>query len=91
MGTNHLQTVQKFRQTIEGIAVDSNRASTCVSALQGVVPYTLARLYTKYILPDGTRDEMNETADAIITAFKDDLRTNTWLDKTTIGASIEKV
>ena len=83
--------MQKFRQTIEGVAVDSNRASTCVSALQGVVPYTLARLYAKYILPDGTRDEMNETADAIITAFKDDLRTNTWLDQTTIDASIEKV
>ena len=83
--------MQKFRQTIEGIAVDSNRASTCVSALQGVVPYTLARLYTKYILPNGTRDEMSETADAIITAFKDDLHTNTWLDQTTIRASINKV
>ena len=83
--------MQKFRQTIEGIAVDSNRASTCVSALQGVVPYTLARLYTKYILPNGTRDEMSETADAIITAFKDDLQTNTWLDQTTIRASINKV
>ena len=91
LGTNHLQAVQRFRQTIEGIAVDSSRASTCVSALQVVVPYTLARLYTKYILPDGARDEMNETADAIITAFKDDLHKNTWLDQTTISASVDKV
>ena len=83
--------MQKFRQSIEGVPVDDSRASTCVSALQGVVPYTLARLYTKYILPNGTRDEMNETADAIITAFKDDLRNNTWLDQTTISAAIEKV
>ena len=91
LGTNHLQAVQRFRQTIEGVAVDSSRASTCVSSLQEVVPYTLARLYAKYILPDGTRDEMNETADAIITAFKDDLRINTWLDQPTISAAVEKV
>ena len=58
--------MQRFRQTIEGIAVDSSRASTCVSDLQTIVPYTLGRLYAKYILPDGTRDEMNETADAIM-------------------------
>ena len=83
--------MQRFRQTVEGIAVDSSRASTCVSDLQEVVPYTLARLYTKYILPDGTRDVMNETADAIITAFKYELCTNTWLDQTTISAAIEKV
>ena len=91
LGTNHLQAVQRFRQTVEGIAVDSSRASTCVSDLQIIVPYTLARLYTKYILPDGTRDEMNETADAIITTFKYELCTNTWLDQTTISAAIEKV
>ena len=83
--------MQRFRQTIEGIAVDSSRASTCVSDLQTIVPYTLGRLYAKYILPDGTRDEVNETADAIITAFKDDLRINAWLDQPTISAAIEKV
>ena len=71
--------------------MDDARASTCVTSLQTIVSYMLARLYAKYILPDGTRDEMNETADAIITTFKDDLRINTWLDQPTISASIEKV
>ena len=84
---------KRFRQTIEGVAMDDARASTCVTSLQTIVSYMLAQLYAKYILPDGTRDEMNETADAIITTFKDDLCMNTWLDQATISAraSIDKV
>ena len=76
---------------MQGVAVDSSRAITCVGVLQSVVPYTLARLYTEYILPDGTREEMNSTASDIMTAFKDNLDNNTWLDQQTIDASIEKV
>ena len=91
LGTNHLQAVQLFRQATEGVAADSSRAVTCVSSLQTVVPFTLARLYTKYILPDGTKNDMSEVASDIMTAFKERLENNTWLDQQTINASIEKV
>ena len=91
LGTDHLQVIQKFHQNIEGLAIDSSRAATCVGILQSVVPYTLARLYTKYILPSGTREEMSTTASDIMTAFKDNLENNTWLDQQTIDASVDKV
>ena len=91
LGTNHLQAIHSFHQATEGVAADSSRAFTCISALQTVVPYTLARLYTKYILPNGTREEMSDIVTSIKTAFIDQLENNTWLDQQTINASIDKV
>ena len=91
LGTTHLRAVQLLRQATEGVAADSTRAITCVTSLQAVVPFTLARLYTKYILPSGTKDQMSEVASDIMAAFNESLESNTWLDQQTIIASIEKV
>ena len=91
LGTNHLQAFQLFREATEGVAADSNRASTCVTSLQAVVPYTLARLYAKYILPIGTIPQMSGIITTIKTAFNKRLENTTWLDQQTINASIEKV
>ena len=91
LGTTHLQAIQAFRQTTEGVSADSSRVFTCVRALQTVVPFTLARLYTKFILPNGTREQMSEMVTAIKTAFIEELKNNTWLDQQTIDASIDKV
>ena len=73
------------------MAADSNRAITCVTSLQAVVPYTLARLYAKYILPSGSKDQMSQVASDLMAAFNESLMSNTWLDQQTIIASIEKV
>ena len=91
LGTDHLQAFQSFREATEGVAADSNRAATCVTSLQSVVPYTLARLYAKYILPNGTIPQMSGIVNTIKTAFNERLESTTWLDQQTINASIEKV
>ena len=83
--------MQLFHQATEGVAVHNSRAVTCVGILQSVVPHTLARLYTKNILPNGTREEMSNIARDVMTAFKDNLEDNTWLDQQTINASVDKV
>ena len=91
LGTENLQIMQSFHLATEGVAVDDSRAMTCVGILQSVVPHTLARLYTKNILPNGTREEMSSIARDVMAAFKDNLEDNTWLDQQTINVSVDKV
>lgn len=67
------------------------RYLTCISALETFVPMTISRLYTDYVLAPGTKGNVSEMVEEIKKAFQERLRTNTWLDNTTIQRSIWKV
>ena len=91
LGTDHLQAFQQLRKDTEGVALDSDRATTCIGSLQAVVPYTLARLYAKYVLPSDTVPQLRTMITGIKKAFNERLQTNTWIDAQTRNASMDKV
>ena len=67
------------------------RYKTCISEVQALAPYPVARLYTDYVLPDGTNATVKNMVEEIKKAFQQRLKEKTWLDKDTIQKSIWKV
>ena len=73
------------------LAASSTRYIRCITNLQTLVPYTLSLLYTEHVLPSGTKEQIQDMASEIKTAFIQRLENNTWIDQPTRQASIDKV
>ena len=73
------------------LATSSTRYVRCITDLQALVPYTLSLLYTEHELPSGTKEQIQDMASEIKTAFIQRLESNTWIDQPTKQASIDKV
>ena len=72
------------------LAASSTRYVRCIMDLQTLVPYTLSLLYTEHVLPSGTKEQIQDMASKIKTAFIQRLESNTWIDQPTRQASINK-
>lgn len=70
---------------------EGERFETCVNVVQEALPIALARPYSQFVLPPGTKSIVSEMIDAVKAAFIERLNENTWLDDTTREASKEKV
>ena len=68
-----------------------DRYLTCISYLETFVPFSLSRLYTMYVLPNGTKGNVSEMVEEVKNAFKQRLSENKWLDDKTRERSIWKV
>ena len=73
------------------LAASSTQYVRCIMDLQALVPYTLSLLYTEHVLPSGTKEQIQDMANEIKTAFLQRLENNTWIDQPTKQASIDKV
>ena len=73
------------------LAAINSRYVHCITDLQTLVPYTLSLLYTEHVLPNGTKEKIQDMASEIKTAFIQRLENNTWIDQLTRQASIDKV
>ena len=73
------------------LAASSTRYVRCIMDLQTLVPYALSLLYTEQVLPSGTKEEIQNMASEIKTAFIQRLENNIWIDQPTKQASIDKV
>ena len=90
LGSNFLTVYYEFTQAVLGMG-EVERYLTCIAVIESVAPMPLARLFTDYILPPGTRSNVSDLINQITGAFVDRLRTNTWIDDTTRQRSIWKV
>lgn len=79
-----------FTKTTAGSG-EQPRYKTCIGVVQNLMPLALARPYSQYILPEGTKGNVSMVIDNIKTAFKERLSANSWLDATTKQRCIEKV
>ena len=96
LGDDIQQSFLAFKSTTESLdmlelTASSSRGLQCVTYLQTIVPYTLSRLYTEHILPNGTKEQIENMAGDIKTAFIQRLQANSWIDQQTRQASINKV
>ena len=87
---NTFRTTTKSLNVVELAAINS-RYVHCITDLQTLVPYTLSLLYTEHVLPNGTKEKIQDMASEIKTAFIQRLESNTWIDQPTRQASIDKV
>ena len=90
MGSDFLEAYYAFTEVVSGTG-KVERYKICVGAVQSFAPMPLARLFTEYILPPGTRGNVSDMVDAIKNAFVERLQTNDWIDNATRQSSIWKV
>lgn len=68
-----------------------DRYLTCISVLESLVPFSVSRLYTEHVLPEGTKGNVSVMVKEIKDAFEARLEKNTWLDDQTRERSKWKV
>ena len=90
MGSDFLDVYYAFTKVVSGTG-QVERYKTCVGAVQSFAPMPLARLFTDYVLPPGTRGNVSDMVDAIKSAFVERLEVNEWIDDATRQSSIWKV
>ena len=90
LGANFLSVYYRYTQLVVGVGA-MERYITCIAVIENVAPMPLARLFTDYILPPGTRDNISVLVTSIKDAFVDRLMANDWIDDTTRQRSIWKV
>jgi endothelin-converting enzyme len=67
------------------------RYQTCLSIVQEIMPIALARPFTDFILPRGTKANVSVMIEEVKAAFKVRLQEKAWLDETTKKRCVEKV
>ncbi len=90
LGEDFLNNYYAFTQATVGSG-KVDRYLTCISLLEDIVPFTVARLYTDYVLPEGTRGNVSAMIKEIKDAFEARLEENPWLDDVTRERSKWKV
>ena len=90
LSQNFSDVYYKFAHNVTGSGAKP-RNITCISLVQKVLPISLARLYTEFILPEGTKSSVVTMISHIKHAFKDRVNESVWLDNTTKQRCIEKV
>lgn len=68
-----------------------DRNETCLSLGQSTLPIALARMYTEFVLPEGTKETVEVMISQIKSAFKERVSEKTWLDQSTKDACNDKV
>uniref|UniRef100_A0A1X7TUR9 Endothelin-converting enzyme 1 n=2 Tax=Amphimedon queenslandica TaxID=400682 RepID=A0A1X7TUR9_AMPQE len=90
LGNQFLSPYYQYTTSVLGSG-KTERYLTCVSSLEDIVPMTVSRLYTDYVLAPGTKGNISEMVSQIKTAFQERLSKNTFLDSVTKQRSIWKV
>ena len=90
LGDDFLSMYYQFQKLVRGEG-QPERYLTCITIIERVAPMPLARLFTNYILPPGTKDDMSRLITSIKDAFVERLMANEWLDDITRQRSIWKV
>ena len=90
LGNDFLSLYYQFHKLVSGEG-QQERYLTCIGDIEWVAPMPLARLFTNYILPPGTKDDMSRLITSIKDAFIERVMANEWLDDTTRKRSIWKV
>ncbi|XP_064384785.1 endothelin-converting enzyme homolog isoform X2 [Halichondria panicea] len=90
LSDNFVNVYYAFTKTTQGSG-EQQRYKTCIGVVQDLLPIALARPYSKYVLPQGTKGNVSMVVDNIKSAFKERLDANTWLDATTKEKCKDKV
>ena len=90
LGDDLISVYYQFQKLVRGEG-QPERFLTCIAVIERVAPMPLAHLFTNYILPPGTKDDMRRLITSIKDAFVERLMANEWLDDTTRQRSIWKV
>jgi predicted metalloendopeptidase len=90
LGSDFLIPYYKFDEAIRGSG-EKERYITCVTSITKVVPMSIARLYTDYVLSPGTKERVARVIHEIRLAFEQRLMSNSFLDQVTKERSIWKV
>ena len=90
LGSNFLSVYYRYTLAVLGEG-EVDRFLTCIAVIENVAPMPLARLFTDYVLPPGTRGNVSDLITSIKDAFIDRLTENEWIDNTTRERSIWKV
>ena len=85
-----LDVYYRFTQVVYGSGQRS-RNETCLSYVQAAMPIALARPYTEYVLPGGTKEVVEDMISEVKQAFKERVKNNTWLIDSTKEKCDEKV
>ena len=90
LGDAFLSNYYDFSTIISGSG-KVDRYLVCISTLETLVPFSVSRLYTENILPNGTKGNVSAMVQEIKNAFEARLDENKWLDDTTRERSKWKV
>jgi endothelin-converting enzyme len=90
LDSDFLSLVDTFNEATTGQG-SRQRYQTCISVTQNIMPLALARPYTDYLLPNGTKENVTEMIEEVKEAFKSRLEDKDWLDDTTKERCAEKV
>lgn len=82
--------LDKFNDEVSGSG-GGQRYKECIEVAQDIMPIALAKSYTDFVLPNGTKESVSEMITEVKNAFKARLDANTWLDDTTRQRSKDKV
>lgn len=90
LSSHFVSTVDTFLLNTTGQG-SRQRYQTCLSVVQQIMPIALARPFTDYILPPGTKENVSEMIEEVKDAFKVRLYEKDWLDNVTKQRCAEKV
>ena len=82
LSQDFLQVYHKFTQTVYGSG-ERNRNETCLAIVQRAMPIALARPYTEYILPGGTKEAVSGMIFEVKQAFRERVNDSDWLEDST--------
>ena len=90
LGNSFLSNYYDYTTAVVGSG-KVDRYLECISTLESLAPFSVSRLYTEYILPNGTKNNISVMVEAIKDAFEARLDENKWLDDVTRERSKWKV
>ena len=90
LSQDFLDEYYKFTQAVYGVG-QRDRNETCLALVQGALPIALARPYTEYVLPGGTKEVVEGMISQVKKAFKERVNSSSWLVDSTKKKCDEKV
>jgi endothelin-converting enzyme len=82
LSQDFLQVYHKFTQTVYGSG-ERDRNETCLAIVQRAMPIALARPYTEFVLPGGTKEAVSDMISKVKQAFKERVNDSDWLEDST--------
>lgn len=90
LSQDFLQVYYNFTRVVTGSG-EIDRNQTCLAIVQQAMPIALARPYTEYVLPSGTKEVVTDMIPEVKKAFKERVNDSTWLEDPTKVKCDEKV
>ena len=90
LSQDFLKVYYRFTEAVYGSG-QRDRNETCLAIVQSAMPIALARPYTEFILPGGTKEAVEDMIYQVKKAFKERVNDSDWLEATTKEKCYEKV